>query len=172
MHFHVPFYFCSLLILVWRVFVLRYLPYFPFPIWQSSSSICLPPNPLPSFQQIRYEMSAASSKSVILLEIKFIFLNPFAVIETSFLIHLSQRWQRICWPPSRTIRQWQQGHLHPEFAPISAKDKIHNSAMIANSQSLKDSFLIEAYNLNAAVEFCQEKVVNAKETMEMMPHRV
>jgi len=61
--------------------------------------------------------------------------------------------------------------MYPEFAPVSPRDKTSDNATVVNSQSLQDTFVIEAYNLKAAIEFRQGELTSAKDTMGTMPHR-
>jgi len=60
---------------------------------------------------------------------------------------------------------------NPEFTPSSSQD--HDEKIdVNNSMNLQESFLIESYNLKAAVEYDMGNITKARKTLKEMPQRI
>ncbi len=59
---------------------------------------------------------------------------------------------------------------NPEFAPNNIQDHVEKIG-VNNSMNLQNSFLIESYNLKAAVEYDMGEITKARKTLKEMPQR-
>ncbi len=61
---------------------------------------------------------------------------------------------------------------YPEFAAANSdKSGFEEKMDVSNSIQLQESFLVEAYNLRATIEFTQKEDIKARETLKEMPQR-
>lgn len=58
---------------------------------------------------------------------------------------------------------------YPEFSESNADE--YNKVEVSNSITLQESFLIEAYNLKAAIEYDNKEIIKARRTLKQMPQR-
>lgn len=59
---------------------------------------------------------------------------------------------------------------HPELSVGSATEGLQTKS-VGNTQKLQDSFLIEAFNLKAAIEFKRNQIDESRESLTDMPPR-
>ncbi len=60
--------------------------------------------------------------------------------------------------------------VYPEFGP-NKNSEFEEKMDVSNTIQLQESFLVEAYNLKAAIEFTKNEEVKARETLKLMPQR-